>query len=391
MQKVSPGDVKGPVIHFKSSYSQSEYANMIVVVENLDLNERIFILKSAKAIISEKGGFTSHGAIVAREFGTPCCILRGASHIVKEGSEVEIRDNEIEIEAEVLPPLAEKSFSRIIEDDWVCYRPYRYSTFINSLRKPAFNDILRTIHISDRDCDYRNDEKGYWLKNFPEEEIVERILHDKEWFDRIIEERKTFYQKSFGWLESMLPLIESMKQEDLGPHLETVRELYPQYIAYLYVTNILSDKIHDEFFSLLEEHLPTDLFFNYVNEAFHSTYVEYMVERNIQPADRSKEMVFPPPPMIFFRTIVNYDAATRYDSHVLEVLPQEKAHLFEMYSRVCPLLSRLAEETTVGVRALRIVINHLLFHCGKSLVAQNKIEEIPEVLDFTFEDLMHEL
>ena len=48
-------------------------------------------MKKAKAILTERGGITSHAAIVSRELGTPCVVgIKGLFGNFKDGDLVEV-------------------------------------------------------------------------------------------------------------------------------------------------------------------------------------------------------------------------------------------------------------------------------------------------------------
>lgn len=52
------------------------------------------LMKKAKAIITDRGGITSHAAIVSRELGIPCVIgTKIATQVLKDGDEVEVDAN----------------------------------------------------------------------------------------------------------------------------------------------------------------------------------------------------------------------------------------------------------------------------------------------------------
>jgi rifampicin phosphotransferase len=52
----------------------------------------------ASAVIMETGGFLSHGAIVAREYGIPAVVnIPGVMRVIKEGRKVDVDGDEGEI------------------------------------------------------------------------------------------------------------------------------------------------------------------------------------------------------------------------------------------------------------------------------------------------------
>ncbi len=395
--QVSAGEAQGHAVLFDSAKPNDFYTGKIVLVKNLDLNDEIFRLGNAAAIISEKGGLTAHGAIIAREFKIPCLVLSNAGQVIKGGDFVKVGNNSVELEKQGKPTVTEpRAFSPIREGDWVCYRPYSYSAFINDFRENAFRDILKILHISREEVPYRNDERGYWLKGFPEDELLEKIKGDSEWLQQIIDERKEFYNEFMGWLDEMARKI-SKGQPDANfaiENLKKARKFYPKYMAYLYITNILSDKFQEAFYAMLKNNLPQELAFNYINEAFQSNYVKKMLKENIPPAERAKDLVFPSPKIVFFRAKIDYNTKTRFDGEIERALGRKDPKLkseFIRYAEICPLLERLSEETMICVRALRLVVNNLLEMLGETLAKRGVIGKVDEIVNFNLDQIVKKL
>ena len=53
---------------------------------------------NAAAIVVERGGMLSHGAIVARDFGIPAVVLHGATRLLSEGAAVKVDGNRGRVE-----------------------------------------------------------------------------------------------------------------------------------------------------------------------------------------------------------------------------------------------------------------------------------------------------
>ncbi|MEM5830272.1 MAG: PEP-utilizing enzyme [Candidatus Aenigmatarchaeota archaeon] len=64
--------------------------------QHFGIGKVVEIIKKCKAIICEKGKFTSHVSIIMREFGKPCIInLKDATKIFENGEEIEIEGDVI--------------------------------------------------------------------------------------------------------------------------------------------------------------------------------------------------------------------------------------------------------------------------------------------------------
>lgn len=88
---VSPGKVTGmaKVVADKSELGKIEKGDIIVC--EITTPDYLHALQKVKAIVANIGGFTSHSAIVAREFGIPCVVgCRNATQVFKDGDLVEV-------------------------------------------------------------------------------------------------------------------------------------------------------------------------------------------------------------------------------------------------------------------------------------------------------------
>lgn len=53
------------------------------------------LFSSIKGLVTEVGGFTTHGAVVAREYGLPCVVgVENATKIIRDGQIVRINGSE---------------------------------------------------------------------------------------------------------------------------------------------------------------------------------------------------------------------------------------------------------------------------------------------------------
>jgi pyruvate,water dikinase len=70
----SPGIGSGPVKVVKSMEEAGKVVNGDVLVAEMTAPDYVPIMSKAAAIVTDKGGSTSHAAIVSREMGTPCVV-----------------------------------------------------------------------------------------------------------------------------------------------------------------------------------------------------------------------------------------------------------------------------------------------------------------------------
>jgi len=87
----SPGIGIGPVKIVKSASEIDKIASGDVLVAPYTNPDYVLAMKKASAIITERGGKTSHAAIVSREFGIPAIVgAKDALHILKDGMTVTV-------------------------------------------------------------------------------------------------------------------------------------------------------------------------------------------------------------------------------------------------------------------------------------------------------------
>jgi len=80
----SPGLASGPVRIIKSAKKIGQVANGEVLVTSMTTPDFVPAMKRAVAIVTDKGGQTSHAAIVSRELGVPCVVgTQQATKILK--------------------------------------------------------------------------------------------------------------------------------------------------------------------------------------------------------------------------------------------------------------------------------------------------------------------
>ena len=90
----SPGIIWGPPRLIKSAKEISKVKEGDVLVTRMTTPDFVPAMKRAVAIVTDKGGQTSHAAIVSRELGVPCVIgTRIATKVFKDGDVVAVDAN----------------------------------------------------------------------------------------------------------------------------------------------------------------------------------------------------------------------------------------------------------------------------------------------------------
>src|SRR3989339_955400 len=86
-QPASPGVVTGIVNILKSAKEINKIKRGDILVTDMTTPDFVPAMKRAVAIVTNKGGQTSHAAIVSRELGVPCVVgTKTATKVLKEGS-----------------------------------------------------------------------------------------------------------------------------------------------------------------------------------------------------------------------------------------------------------------------------------------------------------------
>lgn len=77
------------IVYKRSDFENFNKGDILVAPETTPAY--VPLMRDAKAIVTERGGITSHAAIVSRELGVPCIIsAEGVAHILKDGDFVEV-------------------------------------------------------------------------------------------------------------------------------------------------------------------------------------------------------------------------------------------------------------------------------------------------------------
>ncbi len=88
---VSSGKVTGTAKVVLSPNQLSKIKKGDIIVTELTTPDYLHALSKVSAIVTNIGGFTSHSAIVAREFGIPCVVgTNNATNVFKDGDKLEV-------------------------------------------------------------------------------------------------------------------------------------------------------------------------------------------------------------------------------------------------------------------------------------------------------------
>lgn len=87
----SSGIVEGIVKIVKGIEDISSFKEGDILVAEMTEPSMVIMMNKAVAIITDKGGLTSHPAIVSRELGIPCIVAtKTATRVLKDGVKVKV-------------------------------------------------------------------------------------------------------------------------------------------------------------------------------------------------------------------------------------------------------------------------------------------------------------
>ncbi len=85
----SAGTVEGVVKVVNSVKDTPTFQKGYILVAEMTEPSMVIMMNKAAAIVTDKGGLTSHPAIVSRELGIPCVVAtKEATKILKDGMKV---------------------------------------------------------------------------------------------------------------------------------------------------------------------------------------------------------------------------------------------------------------------------------------------------------------
>lgn len=93
-QGASPGEYRGIIRILKKDTENYPIALGEIIVLPFATPFHTFSMMKAGAIITDRGGITSHAAVIAREIGIPCIVGTGnATSVLRTGMDVIVNGN----------------------------------------------------------------------------------------------------------------------------------------------------------------------------------------------------------------------------------------------------------------------------------------------------------
>ena len=87
----SSGIAEGIVKIVKGIQDISSFEEGNILVAEITEPSMVIMMNKASAIVTDKGGLTSHPAIVSRELGIPCVVAtKTATQVLKDGIKVKV-------------------------------------------------------------------------------------------------------------------------------------------------------------------------------------------------------------------------------------------------------------------------------------------------------------
>ncbi len=97
-QAASPGIATGPVQKIKSAKEINKVQKGDILVTSMTTPDFVPAMKKVVAVVTNKGGQTSHAAIVSRELGIPCIVgTKTATRVLKNGQMITINGSRGEV------------------------------------------------------------------------------------------------------------------------------------------------------------------------------------------------------------------------------------------------------------------------------------------------------
>lgn len=87
----SPGTAEGTVKIVQGIQDINKFQEGDILVAEVTEPSMVMMMNKAAAIVTDKGGLTSHPAIVSRELGIPCVVAtKTATQTLKEGVKIKV-------------------------------------------------------------------------------------------------------------------------------------------------------------------------------------------------------------------------------------------------------------------------------------------------------------
>lgn len=392
---------QGGVLWYKTELPENVYRGHIVVISNLVTLDEVFHARGAKALIAERGLFTSPGAVLARILKIPVVVLEAARTILREhmwlqieahgGILVSLRDAQKDKHGERFHPHLVKG--------WLIVRPRRHSVLRSSMAREAVRLASKILTGDKQLVEYREDGLGYWYKNFPTPvQLLDCALKHPAWFIKKLQERRRAITATQRYIRTAQRVLKGRKA---SPHqlyqlLEKARETFKTIRPYTDFTNFIMDEELRRFKAFLQRDFLPDQVGMAVSIATHSRYFEELIARGITPPRRTHEFIFPVdllpavflPPLIFK---VRYNKLPPALAVMYQLSSKEEQAECLRHLQWTALGSDLSEESDYTYRLLTNVFNYLLQEIARLLQRRGLIRRPAEILDMSIDELSLEV
>ncbi len=392
---------QGSVLWYRPELPESVYRNHLVVIATLASLDEVFHARTARAIIAERGLFTSPGAVLARLLKVPVIILEAARAILREhlwvqvedhgGLLVSMRDQQKTKQGERFRPYA--------VGPWLLFRPRRHSVLRASLAREAVRNNGKILWGSKMPVDYREDGRGYWYKNFlTPEQLLDKTIKNSAWFKQKLSERRRAITAVQHYVKRAQQHLRRnrLTQAELATLLAAGRQAFIKIRPYTDLTNCLVDEQLRRFREFLQaDGLPEQVAMA-VSIATHSRYFETLVARGVVPPRRHHEFTFPLEllPPIFLPPV---SLALRFTKLppalglMYQLTTSERRAECLKHLQLTALVSDISEEGDYTYRLLTNTFNYLLQEIAKALQRRRLIHRAPELLNMSIDELQREL
>lgn len=392
---------QGGVLWYKPELPENIYRGHIVVISNLATLDEVFHARGAKALIAERGLFTSPGAVLARILKVPVVVLEAARAILREhmwlqieahgGILVSLRDAQKDKHGERFHPH--------LVNGWLLVRPRRHSVLRSSMAREAVRLGDRVLMGGRALVEYREDGRGYWYKNFPAPiQLLDRALKHPAWFRQKLAERRRAIAATQRYIRTAKRVLEHKKTtpRQLFQLLEKGRETFKTIRPYTDFTNFIMDEELRRFKAFLQQDFLPDQVAMAVSIATHSRYFEELIAHGVTPPRRTHEFIFPVEllPAVFLPPLgfrVHNSKLPPALAVMYQLAPKEKQAECLKHLQWTALASDLSEESDYTYRLLTNVFNYFLQEIARLFQRRGLIRRPGEILDVSIDELGLEL
>ncbi|MFA6445806.1 MAG: PEP-utilizing enzyme, partial [Candidatus Paceibacterota bacterium] len=232
----SPGHVEGKVriIHSAKDFSSFKQGEILVAPETSPTF--VPLMRMASAILTGRGGITSHAAIVSRELGKPCIIaIKDVVRILKDGDLIEV-----DAEKGIV-----KILSRVEGGKVLVNLADRYLELVGERKLyPPLNNYSAFIQGSEYNI------QKYYKKWYEDKVRIDLFVHMKDSFSQVwlIEDDMKFASE-FAMREYLKDKVVFGKREEYI--LESRKKIDKIYSEYTY--NKIAETKYEDLFRLISE------------------------------------------------------------------------------------------------------------------------------------------